>query len=247
MLMFTRRQNSPETSTPITAGSESHVRQGTVILLHGLGTGSWMMALLAMRLRRAGYDVHIWGYWSIRQSLDYLIDHFTERFRALADDETIEGPVHIVAHSLGSIITREALAECKLPEIHRVVLLSPPLRGSFFASWVGPYLMWLSPLIDQLADRENSFVNRLAGRFPDHVEVGVIAAAWDYVLTELTTHLDDQTDHIVLPSRHTGLVLRRTAADQIRHFLENGSFNREAVVGAAPCEAPVLAKIPQSN
>jgi pimeloyl-ACP methyl ester carboxylesterase len=257
MLMKTNRQDAAENLALNNAGNDSPrtdsgrnetgVRQGTVILLHGLGAGSWLMSLLAMRLRHSGYDVRIWGYRSIRQSLESLIDHFTERFRELSQDESIQGPIHIVAHSLGSIITREALAQVDLSNVHRIVLLSPPLKGSFFASWVGPYLMWLSPLIDQLADREDSFVNRLAGRFPPHVEVGVIAAEWDYVLTERATHLENQTDHIVLPSRHTGLVLRRRAADQIRHFLQHGTFHRAAEQGTVHRDDAVLPEMSQSN
>ncbi|WP_437228423.1 esterase/lipase family protein [Planctomicrobium sp. SH661] len=209
--------------------SPSHLdHKGVVVLLHGLGANSWLMILLAHRLHLQGYRVVNWGYWSFWQSLGNLIPVFEQRFRALNDSLPPGTPLHIVAHSMGSIITRAALENVELPTLQRVVMLSPPNRGSHVATMVGPYLRWLSPLVDELADREDSFVNQLQSRIHPDVKVGVIAAEWDYVLREVSTHLDCEADHITLPSRHSGLVLRRAVADQILYFLENGRFRRGA-------------------
>ncbi len=200
--------------------------KGTVVLLHGLGASSWLLALLARRLRQQGYRVENWGYYSVRQSLELLIPQFQSRFEVLHKSiGNSEGGLYIVAHSLGSIITRAVLAEVEMPRLQRVVMLSPPNRGSHFATKVGPYLKWWTPLVDELSDREDSFVNRLQGKMPANLELGIIAAEWDYVLTEMTTHLECEVDHITVPSRHTGLVLRQSAAQQILHFLEHGRFH----------------------
>lgn len=211
--------------SPSASVSVSDVK-GVVVLLHGLGSTSWLMILLAYRLRLRGYHVINWGYWSFRQSLGHLIPHFEQRFRNLTEELPPDTPLQIVAHSMGSIITRSALGGLELPALRRVVLLSPPNRGSYVASWLGPYLRWLVPLIDELADRTDSFVNRIEHHFQPDVQVGVIAAKWDYVLTEEATHLEEECDHIILPSRHSGLVLRGRVAEQIIHFLEHGLFLR---------------------
>ncbi len=204
--------------------------KGTVVLLHGLGVGTWLLTLLAQRLRAEGYHVENWGYYSLWQSLETLIPEFEERLETLEKQLPPDMPLHIVCHSMGAIITRAALNRRSIPNLRRVVMLSPPHRGSHVATLVGPYLKWLTNLIDELADREDSYVNRLPRELPDHLQVGVIAAEWDYVLSDMTTHLECEVDHITVPSRHSGLVLRRTAANQIIHFLEYGRFHRE------PCE-----------
>ncbi|WP_437187979.1 esterase/lipase family protein [Planctomicrobium sp. SH668] len=218
--MFTQNR----TTTPPKTDQEN---KGTVILIHGLGASSWLMTLLAYRLRLQGYSVVNWGYRSVWQSLSNLIPEFRSRFEDFLKTNNVEHPVHIVAHSMGSIIARAVLSEVRIPNLQNVVLLSPPNRGSFFARWVGPYLRWLSPLIDELSDRDDSYVNQLPMAGIPKTRVGIIAAEWDYVLTEKTTHLDFETDHIIVPSRHSGLVLRNSAAQQIIHFLSHGGFNRE--------------------
>ncbi len=204
--------------------------RGTVVLLHGLGVGAWLMMLLAYRLRTRGYRVENWGYYSVWQSLEHLIPDFERQFDELQKQLPPDAPLHIVCHSMGSIITRAVLAKRTIPNLQRVVMLSPPHRGSHVATLVGPYLRWLTHLVDELSDREDSFVNKLPRKLSPHLQVGIIAAEWDYVLNELTTHLDCEVDHIVIQSRHSGLVLRRSAAFQILHFLEHGRFHRP------PCE-----------
>jgi pimeloyl-ACP methyl ester carboxylesterase len=200
---------------------------GTVVLLHGLGANSWLMLLLAYRLKLQGYQVENWGYYSVWQSLGTLVPEFTQRFQALQQSLPAGSPLHVVCHSMGSIITRAVLQQVELPSLHRIVMLSPPNKGSHVASWVGPYLRWLTPLVDELSDRVDSYVNRLPLPRQRQLEIGIIAAEWDYVLSELSTHLDCEVDHITLPSRHTGLVLRRAAAVQVLHFLRYGRFHRE--------------------
>jgi len=218
---------SPQTILVDPPGKSKLPEKGVVVLLHGLGVNSWLMSLLAHRLHLHGYRTMNWGYWSLWQSLENLIPEFQRRFRDLQRNLPPNTPVQIVAHSMGSIITRAALMDIEFPALKRVVMLSPPNRGSHVATWVGPYLRWLTPLIDELADRDGSYVNRIQQSMPPHVQVGVIAAEWDYVLHEMTTHLDGEKDHIILPSRHSGLVLRRRVADQIIHFLDYGEFLRE--------------------
>ena len=234
------------TNWPRRANSAS-CPKGVVVLLHGLAANSWLMALLAYRLQLQGYHVINWGYWSFWQSLDHLVPHFKERFHALARELPPETPLQIVAHSMGAIITRAALESLDLPMLKRVVLLSPPNRGSHVATRLGPYLRWLSPLVEELADHSDSYVNRTKHHFRSGIQVGVIAAKWDYVLSEETTHLEEEVDHITLPSRHSGLVLRRRVADQILYFLEQGTFRHEAEADLAVSPASSPERLMPSN
>lgn len=200
--------------------------RGRVVLLHGLGCNRMFTALLAWRLAARGYGVEHWGYGSVRQSLPRLVDRFSSRFETLQRGLPEGMPLHIVGHSLGSIIVRAALARAEYPRLRRFVMLSPPNCGSHVASLVGQRLKWLTDLVDELADREDSLVNGLPQQLG--AEVGVIAAEWDYVVRVASTHIPGEADHIVMPSRHTGLLFRRPVAEQIMHFLEHGRFHRPA-------------------
>ena len=79
---------------------------------------------LKLRLKLAGYDVDFYHYdW--RKSLKLLgqqLVQYLQKERA--------GQVHIVAHSMGGLVTRSAIAQ-NAPAIRRVVMLGTPNHGSF--------------------------------------------------------------------------------------------------------------------
>ncbi len=134
--------------------------------------------------------------------------------------------VHIVAHSMGGIITRLALAEFQPRRLGRLVMVAPPNRGSHVATWLAPWLGRICPPLVQLADGDDSFVCRLP--LPQVPELGVIAAATDFLVREPSTHLGCETDHITLAGLHSAILWRRETAEQVQHFLEHGSFRRTA-------------------
>lgn len=205
------------------AGDSSRPR-AAVVLLHGLGANSWAMWLLARRLRKAGYCIENWGYRSVGQSLDTLVARFSGRLQQYHDEIGEEMPLHVVGHSMGAVIFRGAMARGEFPRLHRAVLLSPPNRGSHVATRIGHRLRWLSPAIADLADHPESYVNSLPLQMQG--EVGVIAAAPDFVVAAESTHLPDQRDHITMPGPHGALVFRRDVSMQVQHFLQHGAFFR---------------------
>lgn len=206
--------------------------RGTVVLVHGIGGISWMMSSVAAHLRRNGYHVENWGYWSVGHSLPGLCDWFSDRMRDLLERSGESRPLHIVGHSMGSILARAMAARVTLPERSRIVMLSPPNRGSHIATLVGPTLRWLSPAVQDLADLPDSFVNRLPPLTT--AEFGIIAAGTDRVVREACTHLDGELDHIVLSAGHTQLVFRSETARQVVHFLDHGRFHRADCLVCVP-------------
>lgn len=198
--------------------------KGQVVLVHGLAANSWLMWPLARRLQQRGFITHLWGYWSVGQSLPVLIEQFQRQLIRVHETRPNDQPLHVIGHSLGSILARAVLAEQELPEVKRLVMVCPPNRGSHVARLVGPYLRWLSPLVEDLSDDAGSPVNRLPTRIS--AEVGVIAAQSDRVVPESHTHLASEVDHIVLPGMHGDLIFRHRVADQIESFLVHGKFRR---------------------
>jgi len=76
--------------------------------------------------------------------------------------------------------------------------------------------------VAELSTQPESLVNRLP--MPAGVEVGVIAAAYDALVTEESTHPDVPHAHVTLPTWHTGLLFRPETADLVDSFLATGSF-----------------------
>jgi pimeloyl-ACP methyl ester carboxylesterase len=213
----------------------------TVVLLHGFGGNRLWMRYLASSLRGQGYDVRVWGY----PSLTFPIDRIGERFARYleevacspAEDSDASFPgsdspraLHIVAHSMGNLVTREALTRVQVP-VRRMVMLAPPNGGSFaadtFAPWVGAILKPLR----QMRTCAESYVHSLA--YPDETEIGVIAASYDYVVAHRSSTAPTMVDRVIVQNTHTGMLFSPETARQVATFLRDGRFHREENVRRA--------------
>ncbi|NNF97561.1 MAG: alpha/beta fold hydrolase, partial [Halobacteria archaeon] len=101
----------------------------TVILLHGMGRSRLSMALLAFGIRRRGFRTVNIDYPSTRKSIETLSEEYLAP-AITACKEQGAAKIHIVPHSLGGIIARQYLQDHSLPEGSRIVMLSPPNKGS---------------------------------------------------------------------------------------------------------------------
>jgi pimeloyl-ACP methyl ester carboxylesterase len=184
-----------------------------------------MMWLLAQRLTWRGYRVINWGYRSIQRNLEEHGRDLHRRLCELDEDVSIED-LHLVTHSMGGIVARTALTHGKATKLRRMVMLCPPNRGSQWATMFGPFLKPVCQTVDQLATRPDSYVNTLP--CPEDLEVGIIAAAYDPLVTIDSTFLGMERDHLVWPYiTHTGVLFRNKIAEQITHFLSHGEFHRD--------------------
>lgn len=212
----TRSDSMPAASGPTHAGE-------LVVLVHGLGPGRLPMWPLASRLARAGYQTLNWYYPCLCETIETHGRRLHELLESL-NAEQANRRVHLVTYSMGSIVARVALELGRPTKLGRIVMLAPPLRGSHWATWLGPVSRCCVRTIDQLAARPNSFVNSLAE--PQGLEIGVIAARYDLLVHAGSSQLAAVRDRIVLPGIHTFLPMQRDTAEQVRHFLAHGSFWR---------------------
>lgn len=198
-------------------------RREAVVLVHGLLATTLVMEGLARWLKPRFHRVVNWGYSSLwspierhaRELADLLqkLDHECER-------------IHLVTHSMGGIIARVALADFLPQRLGRLVMIAPPNRGSHVARRLAPYLGMICPPILQLTDEDQSFVCSLPP--PAVEELGVIAAQTDFMVEPCSTRLGCERDYIVLPGLHSSLLWRQETARQVHHFLQHGTFLREA-------------------
>ncbi|TWT85521.1 Alpha/beta hydrolase family protein [Posidoniimonas polymericola] len=200
------------------------------MLIHGIGSTRWLLWPLARRLQRAGYATRLWGYFSLLGSNRQIGRRLAGHLRRLAESGEY-GRVHIVAHSMGGIATRCALAEFeqlgeRTPHLlGRIVMVGTPNRGSHTATQLTRLHGRLSPTLYELRDTPDSFVNNLPAP-PEHVEIGVIATRADRVVALDATHLPGQRDHCLVEGMHTGALWTPECAGQVEHFLRHGEFHR---------------------
>jgi pimeloyl-ACP methyl ester carboxylesterase len=202
----------------------AHARE-CVSLVHGFLANKYMLSVLGRRLRGRGYLTNAWGYWNMRCSLLVHAERFARELETLDADPRID-TIHLVTHSMGCIIGRAALDRFRPRKMGRFVMLAPPNRGSFVATaTAGTFGRILRP-VAELSTAENSLVNSLPT--PSGVEIGVIAAEYDALITAESTHPDGPHAHVTLPTWHTGLLFKRQTVDVVAAFLATGRFPEPA-------------------
>ena len=193
-----------------------------MVLIHGLASSRVLMWPLAWHIRRAGLSTHCYGY----SSCLFSIEHHGTKFRKFLDRQAASqrwSDIRIVAHSLGAIVTRQAFREATPDYLSRVLMLGAPQEGSPNATWLSDIGLGFIKTLDQISDREDSFVRQLP-----HLqgpEVGSIAASYDFVVPQSNSHAQGQVDYARPFSGHNGLLVRPRVARLVTQFLTTGRFD----------------------
>lgn len=211
----------------------------TVILVHGLGRSPMSMTVLGRRLEAAGYRVVNFGYDSRKHTMEKLVEDLG---RSIDQCPCDPGSVHFVTHSMGGILVRSYLADREGDFRGRVVMLSPPSRGSevIDAFRDSPLLhRFLGPSGMALGTDSGSLPNRLA---PPTYEVGVITG--DRSINPINSWLipgpDDgkvavsrasltSAPFLVVHRTHPFIMNGDDVGDAVLEFLRTGSFPESAV------------------
>lgn len=200
-----------------------------VVLVHGLWYGRVSLKPMAARLHRGNWRVHRFGYPTVRRSIDANAEALASYLHRCLPDQ----PVHLVGHSLGGLVALHMIDRSDvLPA--RLVLLGSPVNGSSVAS----RLSRMGPM-KRLVGRAAGPLESGGRRAPEGWEVGVVAGTQglgagrliaplprphDGTVAETETRLDGETDRLLLPVSHTGLVLSPTVAAAVGRFLSSGHF-----------------------
>lgn len=200
-----------------------------VLLVHGLWMRGMAMWPLALRLRRAGFDVEVIDYPSILRGPEPCIQRVVARLRALSGTR-----VHLVGHSLGGVIAIRAALALGDGYRGRIVCLGSPLSGSSTARRLietpGPRRLLLGRSAARLARGVEALPARcevavVAGSVP--IGLGRLFHRWqesnDGTVTLAETRFEGLASHRVVASSHTGLVVSREVAALVVEFLRAGA------------------------
>lgn len=179
-----------------------------IILVHGMGRGPLSMALLAWRLKRAGYQPHLFYYLATFEKFDAC----ATRLARFITRRTSGQSYSFIGHSLGTVLLRAALKQ--LPQPPRAsIFLAPPTVACIFARRLRDFWLfrWLTQEMGQrLADP--GFMTSLPVPPNCQIFAGDAGPRWrfwpcgdapnDGILTLDETRLSG-VPHTVVPASHT--------------------------------------------
>jgi triacylglycerol lipase len=218
--------------------SEGPQAAGQVVLLHGLSRTFRSMEVMSQALRAADYTVCNVDYPSREHLIPELAsDYVVPAIYACGLDAS--APIHFVTHSMGGIIVRQISVAKDLPNVGRVVMLSPPNQGSEVIDAIGDN--WLFQVLNgpagtQLGTAARSTPNSLG---PPEFQLGVITgnSTINPILSTIIPGEDDgkvavkrakvdgMQDFLVLPVSHPFIMRDEAVIRQSLYFLANGYFD----------------------
>lgn len=207
----------------------------TVVLLHGLMRQPVSMSKMASKLETEGYHVLNIDYPSRDQTIEILAS--TVR-RKVARDTADSTQVHFVTHSMGGILVRQIQKSDPLPNIGRVVMLSPPNQGSEVVDKIGHWKAFdfvNGPAGKQLSTDMNGFI---AGLGPVDFECGIITGDrsinWinsmmipgkdDGKVSAEAAKVEGMQDYKVVHATHPMIMKKKAVIQEVLTFLRTGKF-----------------------
>jgi triacylglycerol lipase len=218
---------------------EENLKNECVIVLHGMGRTKFAMRKVEKTLAADGYTVWNRSYPSTKKPIEALAaEHITKGLNYCR--RTGGDKIHFVTHSLGGILVRQYLQTNTIENLDKIVMLSPPNKGSEIADNLKDiklYRWMMGPAGQQLGTEADSLPNTL-GRID--ATVGIITGnsssdPWfspfipgedDGKVSVQSARLEEMTDFLVVEAGHTFIMSNRSVLEQIRHFLKKGTFKR---------------------
>ncbi len=184
------------------------------------------MRWLAAGLAKAGFSPEQFVYPTVAGGPEAALPRLAETLS--------HAPAHVLAHSLGGLVTLTALQREPALSVSRVVCLGSPLCGSAAATGLARRTHTARALgrsADLLRSgcqpwRGQAQVGVVAGRVPLGLGqfFGGIRSDSDGTVAVEETRLAGLSDHVVVAASHSGLLLSAQALRQAIEFFRNGRF-----------------------
>lgn len=227
-------------STTLTPEKVSKVKNNGndyVIMLHGLWNSSSRMEDFEEYFLKKNYQVFNLDYPSTEFQIEKLDTKYLKPIIESVPLHTGQ-KIHFITHSMGGLLLRHYLTHNELPQLGRVVMISPPNHGSEWADILDNHPViksMVGPAANELKTRNNTFLNKL-GAVDYHL--GIIAGDKSYtdMTEEFLPGADDgmvpvsrmkvrgMKDFIILHDHHRGLTWNPDAMKQAEMFIKTGRF-----------------------
>lgn len=210
-----------------------------VVLIHGLGRSAGSMEEMQEALLQEGYQTVNLGYSSTKKDIETIVeeDYPPALLQCMAfKPETI----HFVTHSLGGIILRTAFTRGKPENLGRVVMLSPPNKGSKLVDKIKNWSLfqWLmGPAGQQLVTGADSIAAELGKAdfdlgiitgnrhaFFDSLFAFMIPGVDDGKVSVENAKLEGMNDFLVTDDSHPFIMNTEYVQKETIHFLQYGKF-----------------------
>lgn len=196
-----------------------------VVLVPGLWMPGTVMAVMAWRLRRAGFETRCFTY-SGRDSLEANLERLAR---------SIEGrAAHLVGHSLGGVLVYDLLRHRASIPCANVVLLGAPVRGCFAGRRFGTRALgrWmLGGCAPRWRERDATWRRReplgvIAGTrvFGLARALGSLPGENDGVVRLEETTIEGMSERVLVREPHSMLPVSADVAHLVQQFLRRGTF-----------------------
>ena len=209
-----------------------------VILIHGITRSSKSMSAFREPLLKAGYQVFPFDYPSTRVEIPDSADYLRQVIDSLDGIESL----HIIAHSMGGIVTRSYLSDKPDARLKRLVMIGSPNSGAELADLMSDKMNFvfkpmLGPAGQQLVTDSDGLIARLP--IPS-CEFAVIAGGRggkgfnplipgddDGIVSVASTRLPGTADFLQVSALHLRLLRTPEAISSAVRFLETGKLREE--------------------
>lgn len=214
--------------------TSDHHQSKLVILVHGLMRTSSSMIPLGLFLEQRGYTVYTYNYPSRKNSIQEHSKELVDSIQQVITQNK-DRDVYFVTHSMGGIITRDALTQLSLEQLKQVkglVMLAPPNKGSELARLSTTFFPVISHFIKPLAElssARNAYVHQVS---VPKVKMAIIAGRYDAKVPVDSTFLNSSVETAVVSSTHTYIMNNPQTKELVLNFLEHGSLEHHSDLGA---------------
>lgn len=212
-------------TTSIAAQVKPEQNQEIIVLIHGLMRTSLSMWPLKIYLKRQGYAVYSYSYPSAKFSIQEHGVYLNQFIKNLLEKNP-GVKINFITHSLGGIITREALSSLsakQLKNIGSLIMLAPPNQGSKLAKLsTEMFPMFTSPIkpLVELSSDHTSYVHQVS---VPNIKIGIIAGRYDAKVPPEFARLG-QNEPVIVNSSHTFIMNNAKTKELIMSFLKKGTF-----------------------
>ena len=205
-------------------------KDDTIALLHGQGRTRLSMLILGKRFRSAGYQTVNFPYNQTSDTLDEISSQLIDFIRKKVKTTNY----HLIGHSLGNVIIRNAFRKEYPDGLGKVVMLAPPNQPAHLAKRLKKNLIYRVFTGDsgQKLSEEKFYRDLPVPTVPFGVIAGdkgqslTFSEPNDGLVSVESTKLDGMADWILLHHGHTFIMNCKDTFYHCQHFIEHGRFKQ---------------------